>query len=91
MMSAQEINAPRIGPGAMTVRLRIDELLREKGKSAYWLANETGIANSTLSKMRTGKTKGIDFESIDAICRVLECEPGELFVRADDKKGGRKG
>jgi putative transcriptional regulator len=91
MMSAQEATALRMEPDAMTVKLRIDELLKEKGRSAYWLAQETGIANSTLSNMRTGKTKGIDFDTIDAICSALRCEPGELFVRVEESKGKRKG
>ena len=71
------------------VTLRLDKLLREKGTSAYWLAQETGLAYSTLSNLRGNKTKGIDFETIDKLCSALECSPGDLFERTTPKKSKR--
>jgi putative transcriptional regulator len=74
----------------MTVTLRLDELLEQKERSAYWLAQQTGLTNANLSRLRRGLTKGIDFETIDKLCQALECEPGELFTRKVSKTRAKK-
>ncbi|HYL98783.1 MAG TPA: helix-turn-helix domain-containing protein [Blastocatellia bacterium] len=68
------------------VTLRLSELLAERARSAYWLAKETGMSNSVVWKLTTGKTAGIQFETIARLCDVLECEPGELFEYQEQKK-----
>jgi putative transcriptional regulator len=77
----------------MTVKLLIDELLEKHGKTAYWLAVETGIAHSVMHKLRYGKLESIRLDYIDRICQALECQPGDLIVRMTDgkKTGSRKG
>jgi putative transcriptional regulator len=87
-MSAQALSQ-EMRRGAM-VTLRLDELLTDRKKSAYWLAQQTGLTNANLSRLRRGLTKGIDFETIDKLCSALECEPGELFTRTVAKKGRAK-
>jgi len=69
--------------------LRLSELLAEKGRSAYWLAKETGMSNSVVWKLTSHKTAGIQFETIARICDVLECEPGDLFEYQEHKKPKR--
>jgi putative transcriptional regulator len=66
----------------------LDELLRER--SRYWLAHETGISEGNLGKLARQETSGIEFETLEKICRVLNCGPGDLLVLADDKKIVRK-
>ena len=62
-----------------TVKLRLAELLKEKGRSAYWLAKKTGMAQPVVWKLTNHKTAGIQFDTIARICDALECEPGDLF------------
>ena len=60
--------------------------MAEKGRSAYWLAKETGMSNAVVWKLTKDKTKGIQFDTIARICDVLSCEPGELFDYERSKK-----
>jgi putative transcriptional regulator len=68
------------------IQTRIDELLRERGKSLYWLAKETGIAYPTLWRLRDSKTESIAFRVLEGICLALECTPGEVLVIVANKK-----
>jgi putative transcriptional regulator len=64
------------------VRLRLNELLR--GRSLYWLAEESGIKYPGLRKISKGQTNGIQFDTLDALCRALNCKLTELIVRDED-------
>jgi len=68
------------------VKLRLSELLKEKGRSAYWLAKETRMAQGVVWNMVSGKTKAIHFETVNRICDALGCEPGDLLEYRKDKK-----
>lgn len=48
------------------------------------LAERIGMSNVNLSNLKTGKMKGIRFETMSAICSVLECQPGDLFEYEED-------
>jgi len=72
------------------VRIRIDELLEKRGRTAYWLAVESGITHSTVYKMRHGKMKTLSLELIESLCRALECGPGDLLEIVDSKSGGKR-
>jgi putative transcriptional regulator len=73
------------------IEVRIEQLLEERGKTFYWLAKETGIGYTSLWRLRHEEAKSISFDSLELICRALECQPGELLVLVDDEKrrGGR--
>lgn len=70
--------------------MRIDEMLEARGRSLYWLAKQSGVAYSTLWKLKTADTQGVSFGVLDRICEALECDPGDLLVRVIDKKGKQK-
>lgn len=72
------------------IQTRIAELLRERGKSLYWLAKETGIAYPTLWRLRDSKTESIAFRVLESICLALGCTPGEMLVIVPSKGGNRK-
>jgi putative transcriptional regulator len=74
----------------MSVRLRLDELLQERGQTPYWLAKQTGIAHPVIHKLRYGKLAAIRFIYIERLCAALECEPGELFVSSADTGKAKK-
>ncbi len=63
----------------MAVVVRLDVMLALRKMKARELAAEIGITEQNLSLLRTGKVKGIRFETLDAICRVLDCQPGDLL------------
>jgi putative transcriptional regulator len=68
------------------IELRIEQMLEERGQTFYWLAKETGIGHTSLWRLRHGEAKGINFDFLERICRVLECQPGDILVRVDDSK-----
>jgi DNA-binding Xre family transcriptional regulator len=62
------------------IKLQVKPLLAERERSLYWLMKQTGIRYATLLKMRAGETTRIDLPALEALCRALEVEPGELLV-----------
>ena len=63
------------------LRLRIMDLLEERGKTRYWLYKQMGgMSYQNLLKMVNNQTKGIRFETIEVLCQVLECTPNDLFT-----------
>ena len=61
------------------IRLRVLELLEQRGKTKYWLYKQMGTSYNALDKMVKNETKMIKFANIEALCNILECEPNELF------------
>jgi putative transcriptional regulator len=72
------------------VRLRINELLEEKGKTAYWLSIESGLPHSAIYNLRYGKLASIQLKYIEALCKALECTPGDLIMIEEQKLEPRK-
>jgi putative transcriptional regulator len=73
------------------VEVRVDELLEEQGRSFYWLAKETGISHTTLWRLKKGMALGINFITLEKICKGLNCEPGDVLRLASvEKAGGRR-
>ena len=70
--------------GAM-IRVQIDHLLKEHGRTFYWLAKETGVSHTTLWRLKKDKAQGITFNTLEAICRTLKCQPGDILKMPRDK------
>ena len=60
--------------------LRIDELLKQRGRTAYWLANEVGMTHGGFYKVLHGKIKALNLELLAKLCDTLECQPGDLLL-----------
>ena len=69
----------------MPVTIKLDELLHARRMSLTELAERVDITLANLSILKTGKAKAIRFSTLEAICKVLECQPGDLlgFDRGD--------
>lgn len=63
---------------------RLDELLAERGMTVTALADAIGVTNVNLSVLKNQRAKAIRFTTLTAICDVLECQPGDLFVVVGD-------
>ena len=72
------------------IEIRIDELLEVRGRTFYWLAKETGLSHTTLWRLKKGRAVGINFPTLEQICRTLSCQPGDVLKLTDDKKAGKK-
>ena len=91
-MATQAIPIESHSPGgAMAIHTKLDDVLAERGRSLYWLQQETGISYTALLRLRKDRARSVDYEVLDKICAALECEPGDLIVRVtDEAKGKRK-
>lgn len=63
--------------------LRIDEILKEKNKSVYWLSKQCGMSANNMGKICSGETTRISFDILEKICVALECTPNDL-IKSDD-------
>jgi putative transcriptional regulator len=64
---------------------RLDKVLAKEKRTFYWLAKETGVSHTTLWRLKKGKAVGINFETLEKICRALRCQPGDVLVLTKDK------
>ena len=77
----------------MTIRVSLDKLLAERGLSLTALSEQVGLTLANLSILKTGKARAVRFSTLDALCRVLECQPGDILafdphsVQADTADG----
>lgn len=72
----------------MAIILRLDRVMADRKISLNDLAEKVGIANVNLSNIKTGKVSAIRFSTLNAICDVLDCQPGDLleFQRDEHKE-----
>lgn len=63
----------------MAIILRLDRVMADRKISLKELSERVGIANVNLSKIKTGKISAIRFSTLEAICDVLDCQPGDIL------------
>ena len=63
----------------LMIKLKVLDLLEQKGHTKYWLYKQLGMSYQNFSNMVNNKTKSIRYENIETICLLLECTPNELF------------
>ena len=68
----------------MAVIINLDVMLAKRKITSLELANRIGITQANLSILKTGKAKAIRISTIDAICRELQCQPGDLLAYQED-------
>ena len=68
----------------MAIIIRLDKMMADRKMSRNELAERIGMSNVNLSNLKTSKMKGIRFETMNAICEALECQPGDLFEYVRD-------
>ncbi|WP_114954623.1 helix-turn-helix domain-containing protein [Sphingosinicella terrae] len=69
----------------MAIIVRLDVMLALRKAKSKDLAAYVGITETNLSLLKSGRVKGIRFETLDRICRFLDCQPGDLLVYAEDE------
>jgi putative transcriptional regulator len=69
----------------MAIIIRLDRIMADRKISLNELAKLVDMTNVNLSNLKTGKMKGIRFETLNAICSALKCQPGDIFEYAEDK------
>lgn len=67
-------------------RLNVTKLLKEKGKSKYWLYTQFNMSYTNFNNIITNKTRAIKYSNIEKLCQILECEPNDLFVKYNEEE-----
>lgn len=75
----------------MCIRVSLDKILADRDMSLTALSERVGVTIANLSILKTGKAKAVRFSTLDALCRVLNCQPGDILfydptsVQADNE------
>jgi putative transcriptional regulator len=69
----------------MSIIVNLDVMMARRKISLNELAEKVGITATNLSILKTGKAKAIRFSTLDAICRILECQPGDILEYETEK------
>jgi putative transcriptional regulator len=68
----------------MPIILRLDRVMADRKMSLNELSERVGVANVNLSKLKNGKVSAIRFSTLEAICDVLDCQPGDILEYKKD-------
>ncbi len=68
----------------MAIILRLDRIMADRKISLNQLSEQVGITNVNLSKIKTGKVSAIRFSTLEALCKVLDCQPGDMLEYLPD-------
>ena len=68
----------------MSIILRLDRVMADRKISLNELSERVGVSNVNLSKLKTGKVSAIRFSTLNAICKALGCQPGDILEFIDD-------
>lgn len=69
----------------MAIILRLDRVMADRKMGLNELSEKVGVANVNLSKLKNGKVSAIRFSTLEAICKVLKCQPGDILEYKDDE------
>jgi putative transcriptional regulator len=75
----------------MAIVVRLDVMLALRKVRSRDLAAYVGITETNLSLLKSGRVRGIRFETLSRICEYLECQPGDLLVHVPDAGDGKTG
>lgn len=74
----------------MSIVITIDVMLAKRKMSVTELTDKVGITMANLSILKNGKAKAIRLSTLEAICRALECQPGDILQYRNDENRGEK-
>ena len=69
-----------MGDGGERIAVKLDDLLYQRRLTLTELSERVGLSLANLSILKTGKAKAIRFSTLQAICRELDCQPGDLLI-----------
>lgn len=68
----------------MSIIVNLDVMLAKRKMTSLELANKIGITQANLSILKTGKAKAIRFSTLEAICKELDCQPGDILTFSEE-------
>ena len=74
----------------MPIVVNLDVMMARRHKGAGELAEEIGITPANLSILKNNKAKAVRFSTLEALCKALDCQPGELLEYVEEEPSARK-
>lgn len=71
----------------MSIIVNLDVMMARRKISSQALAEQIGITQANLSLLKTGKVRAVRFSTLDAICKALDCQPGDILEYKDEPIG----
>lgn len=71
----------------MAVVVNLDPMLKQRNMGLTELSDRAGISLANLSLLKSGRARALRFSTLDALCRILECQPGDLLSFEEDGPG----
>ena len=71
----------------MSIIVNLDVMMAKRKISSQALAEQIGITQANLSLLKTGKVRAVRFSTLDAICKTLDCQPGDILEYKDEPVG----
>ncbi|MBR2196113.1 MAG: helix-turn-helix transcriptional regulator [Salinivirgaceae bacterium] len=71
----------------MGIIVNLDVMMAKRKISSQALAEQIGITQANLSLLKTGKVRAVRFSTLDAICKALDCQPGDILEYKDESVG----
>ena len=71
----------------MSIIVNLDVMMAKRKISSQALAEQIGITQAYLSLLKTGKVRAVRFSTLDAICKALDCQPGDILEYKDEPVG----
>jgi len=68
----------------MAIHVKLDQVLLDRGITLTELASRIGISLPNLSILKTNKARAVRFTTLDALCRELDCQPGDLLAYGEE-------
>lgn len=75
----------------MAILVQLDQMLLERRMSLTELSDRVGVTIANLSVLKTGKARAIRFSTLDALCRELQCQPGQLLANTAEPQPQAEG
>lgn len=69
----------------MSIEVNLDVMLAKRKMSMTELSEKVGITMANLSILKTGKAKAVRFSTLEAICKALDCQPGDILSRSEEE------
>lgn len=66
------------------IKIHLDKIMLDRQISSKELAQKIGITQANLSILKTQKAKGVRFNTLDSICKILQCQPGDIIEYVED-------
>jgi putative transcriptional regulator len=76
--------------GDMAIIVRLDRMLADRKMTSLELSEHIGITPVNLSRLKTGKVRGVRFSTLDAICKTLKCQPADILEYAPSDEEDKK-